>query len=139
MGSFQVRQGQKSLLVFSILMLFVVILVISSCASAPAPIPEELGPAELLQKGQDFSERNQYQEAIRYYQAVLDRFSSDLTYICTAEYEIAFIHYKQKKMDEAEAGFRALLKRYDSPDAALLPAQFQVLSGKLLAKIEQAK
>jgi len=114
-------------------------LFLASCSSVPAPIPEALGPSELLQKGQDYSERNNYEEAIRYYQAVLDRFSSDLTYICTADYEIAFIHYKQKRMVEAEAGFRALLKRYESPDAALLPAQFRVLSEKLLAKIEQAK
>ncbi len=139
MISFQIKQGQKSLLVFFVLVALLTTLFVASCASAPTPIPEALGPSELLQKGQDFSERNNYQEAIRYYQAVLDRFSSDLTYICTAEYEIAFIHYKQKQMDQAEAGFRALLKRYDSPDAALLPAQFRVLSEKLLTKIEQAK
>jgi len=138
-SSFQTMQGKKSLLVFSILILVSLAMILASCASAPAPIPETLGPSELLQKGQDFSERNNYQEAIRYYQAVLDRFSSDLTYICTAEYEIAFIHYKQKRVEEAEAGFRALLKRYESPDAALLPAQFSVLSKKLLARIEQAK
>ena len=139
MDSFQIRKGQKPLLFFPVLILLSATLVFSSCASAPAPIPEALGPSELLQKGQDFSERNNFQEAIRYYQAVLDRFSNDLTYICTAEYEIAFIQYKQKRMAEAEAGFRALLKRYESPDAALLPAQFRELSEKLLAKIEQSK
>jgi len=114
-------------------------LVISGCASAPTSIPDGLSPAELVQKGQDASDRNKYEQAVSYYQAILDRYPQDISAVCGAEYEIAFIRYKQKKYDESKAGFRALLARYEGTDAALLPAQYKILSEKVLGKMELEK
>lgn len=110
-----------------------------SCASAPAAIPDGLTPAELVQKAQDLYDLDQYDGAVRYYQAIRDRFPTDLASQCAADYEISFILYKQRKFDEAKAGFRALLKRYTTADAALLPNQYKVLGEKILAKIELQK
>jgi outer membrane protein assembly factor BamD (BamD/ComL family) len=110
-----------------------------SCASAPVVIPEDATPMELIQRAQDASDKNQYDVAIQYYQAILDRYSNNIEMVCTAEYEIAFIKYKQKKYAEAKAGFTALLKRYEAVDAEFLPAQYKILSEKVLAKIELEK
>jgi len=95
--------------------------------------------AELVQKAQEASERNRYEQAIGYYEAVLARFPQDMTMVCTAEYEIAFIRYKQKRYDDSKAGFRALLERYNATDAELLPAQYQILAEKVLVKMELEK
>jgi hypothetical protein len=62
-----------------------------------------------------------------------------LEYVCTAEYEIAFIHYKQKKYDIAKDGFNALLARYDTVDAELLPQQFQILAAKIMENITETE
>lgn len=110
-----------------------------SCASAPVVIPEELTPMELVQRAQDATDKNQYDTAIQYYQAILDRYPDDMEMVCTAEYEIAFIKYKQHKYDEAKAGFTALLERYNQPDAEFLPAQYKILAEKVLAKMELEK
>ena len=109
---------------------------LGSCASGPLVVREGLSPAELTQSAQDAYDRGRYGDAQVYYETILTRFPNDLPAVCGAEYEIAFINYKQKNYDEAKAGFRALLERYKSADAALLPAQYKVLGEKILAKIE---
>jgi outer membrane protein assembly factor BamD (BamD/ComL family) len=110
-----------------------------SCASAPVVIPDGLTPMELVQRAQDATDKDQYDVAIQNYQAILDRNPDDIEMVCTAEYEIAFIKYKQHKYTEAKAGFTALLERYKEADAEFLPAQYKILSEKVLAKMELEK
>lgn len=107
-----------------------------SCATTAKPIPEGLSPAELIQRAQDSMDQNRLNEAVRYYGAILERYPADLPSVCTAEYEIAFIQYKQKRFAEAKEGFQKLLSRYQGVDAELLPAHFRILAEKVLAKIE---
>lgn len=110
-----------------------------SCSSAPVVIPEDLTPMELVQRAQDATDNNRYDAAIQYYSAILERYSDDMEMVCTAEYEIAFINYKQRNYEEAKAGFTALLERYKGVDAEFLPAQYKILSEKVLAKMELDK
>ncbi|MDR2495484.1 MAG: tetratricopeptide repeat protein [Spirochaetaceae bacterium] len=109
---------------------------LSACATNKEPVPPDLSPMELIQRGQEASDINRYAKAIRFYQAVIERYPSYIDEICASEYEIAFIHYKQKKYDRAAEEFHALLARYDTPDGELLPPQFNKLSRIVLAKIE---
>lgn len=109
---------------------------LGSCASGPLEIAEDLTPAELIQRGQEASDRSRYKQSLQYYEAILERFPTDIESICAAEYEIAFIHYKQKRLDESKAEFDALLARYDGPDADYLPPQFKILSEIVMAKLE---
>jgi len=110
-----------------------------SCASAPVVVAEGLSPPELIQRAQDAYDRDRYEAAISFYEALRSRFPNDLASQCAADYEIAFIRYKQQRFDEAKIGFRSLLERYRSEDAALLPAHYKVLGEKILAKIELGK
>jgi outer membrane protein assembly factor BamD (BamD/ComL family) len=112
-------------------------LLVFSCASGPAAIPEGLSPAELIQRAQEASDRNKYEDSLRYYETIIERFPFDIDNIIAAEYEIAFIHYKQKKYDVAKAEFTRLLERYNTPDEELLPQQFKTLSLKIMATIEE--
>jgi outer membrane protein assembly factor BamD (BamD/ComL family) len=112
-------------------------LAVFSCATGPTEIPEDLTPAELIQRAQEASDRNRYEVSLQYYETLIERFPFDIDNIIAAEYEIAFIHYKQKKYDIAKAEFTDLLDRYNNPDEELLPQQFKILSLKIMARIEE--
>ena len=110
-----------------------------SCASKPALIPENLTAAELVQRAQEASDRNRFAVSIQYYETILEKFPYDMEYICTAEYEIAFIQYKQKKYDLAKTGLNTLLERYNTQDKELLPPQYEVLAKKILGIISETE
>ncbi|MDR2136435.1 MAG: hypothetical protein LBO76_07455 [Treponema sp.] len=109
---------------------------LSACATAPQDIPQ-LSAEELVQRAQEASDRNRYKVALQYYQALHDRNQASTDWTLTAEYEIAFIHYKQKKYAQAREELTALLGRYDSPDAELMPQQFRRLAAIVLKNIDE--
>ena len=113
-----------------------VIFLFSACAST-LNISEDLSPAELIQRAQEASDRNSYNTALQYYQALRDRNNNNIDLIITAEYEIAFIHYKQKKYPQAREELNAVLEYYNTPDEELLPQQFKRLSQIVLKSIEE--
>ena len=114
----------------------VILLLFSGCASN-LNIREDLSPAELIQLGQEALDRNRYKAAIQYYQALHDRNRSSIDLIITAEYHIAFIHYKQKRYEQAREGFNAILEYYNTPDEELLPQHFKRLSQIVLQSIDE--
>jgi outer membrane protein assembly factor BamD (BamD/ComL family) len=109
---------------------------IAACASSML-IAEDLSPAEIIQRAQEASDRNRYKLALQYYQALLERNPTNIDLVCTAEYEIAFIHYKQKKYTDARMELNALLARYNTPDEELLPPQFKRLANIVLDRITE--
>jgi len=111
------------------------VLFLAACYSGPVEIPDGLTPAELVQLAQDATDRNRYIWASQYYESILDRFPENIDAVCGAEYEIAFIHYKQKRYDEAETLMRALRARYDAANSEFLPQKFKILSEIVLEKI----
>ena len=121
---------------FSLPVILAAILAVS-CATRIVSIPEDLSPAEHIQRAQEASDRYRYNVALQYYEALIERFPFDIDHIIAAEYEIAFIHYKQKKYDIARVEFNDLLRRYNAPDAELLPPQFRILSLRILENIEE--
>jgi len=108
---------------------------IVACAGVPKVIPADLSARELVQKAQESTDAYKYSAAIAYYGALQERFGSDPLFKATADYEIAFIAYKQGHYAQAKEGFEALIARYEGPDAASLPPRFAVLSRKMLASI----
>jgi outer membrane protein assembly factor BamD (BamD/ComL family) len=114
-----------------------VVFVLGACKSGPIVVPEGLSAAELIQRGQEASDKNRYNQALQYYEAIIERFPSDIDDICAAEYEIAFIHYKQKRYAEARRELDALLLRYTVPDAEFLPPQFKILATIVLERLTE--
>ena len=107
----------------------------SACAST-VTIGEDLSPAELIQRANEAMDRNRYKIAIQYYEALRDRNQSNIDLNITAEYHIAFIHYKQGKLEQARDELNAVLEYYNSPDAELLPQHFKRLSQIVLQTID---
>jgi len=118
-----------------IAVVFIAALCVTACGAGKMNIPQDMTPAELIQRAQEASDRNSYKAALQYYTALLERNSTNIELVCAAEYEIAFIHYKQKKYNLAKEGFKSLLERYDAPDGDLLPPQFKRLSNIVLERI----
>jgi len=118
-------------------MVFGAALCLGACVTGKLNIPQELTPAELIQRAQEASDRNRYNYALQYYTALLERNSTNIDLVCTAEYEISFIYYKQKKYSQAKEGFKLLLERYETPDGNLLPPQFKRLSTIVLERISE--
>jgi len=114
----------------------VIVFIFFSCAST-INIGEGLSPAELIQRAQEASDRNRYNTALQYYEALHDRNLSNIDLIITAKYGIAFIHYKQKKYQQSRAELNELLEYYNTPDAELLPQQFKVLAQIVLNSITE--
>jgi len=132
---FRYSSGMNNL--FGKVPVFVAALCFFACATGTLNIPYDMSPSELIQRAQEASDRNRYNYALQYYQALLERNSTNIDLVCTAEYEIAFIHYKQKKYAQAKAGFNTLLMRYDMPNGDLLPQQFKLLANKVLERISE--
>jgi outer membrane protein assembly factor BamD (BamD/ComL family) len=112
------------------------VLAVSCVTSGPIEIPDGLTTAELIQRGQEASDRYNYNVSIQYYEAVIERFPYDIDSVITAEYEIGFIHYKQKNYTQAKIELNQVLAHYNIPDQELLPAQFKILSNIVLGKIK---
>ena len=110
---------------------------VSCISTGPVEIPDGLTAAELIQRGQEASDKNRYNVSLQYYEAVTERFPFDIDNVIAAEYEIAFIHYKQKNYELSKTEFNSLLARYNTPDQELLPAQFKILSNIVLGKIAE--
>jgi outer membrane protein assembly factor BamD (BamD/ComL family) len=110
------------------------LLSLGACATGPLNTADA-PPEKLIQYAQEAMDRNRYKLALQYYDLILERFPDNDYLLCTAEYEIAFIHYKQKKYDQARDEFHALLERYNTPDEELLPGQFKTLTNIVLEQI----
>jgi len=110
-------------------------LLFSACGSIK--ISENLSPAELIQRAHEAMDRNNYNTATKYYQALYDRNQSNTDLIITAEYHIAFIHYKQRKFEKAKEELNGVLMYYNTPDQELLPQHFKRLSQIVLESIDK--
>jgi len=108
----------------------------SACAST-VNISNDLSSAELIQRAQEATDRNRYNLALQYYEALYNRNPDNIYLIITAEYEIAFIHYKQKKHYQAREELTSLLEYYDTPDEELLPQQFKRLAQIVIQRIDE--
>jgi outer membrane protein assembly factor BamD (BamD/ComL family) len=119
------------------ILIFAAALCLTVCGAGKMNIPQDLTPAELIQRAQEASDKNRYKQALQYYVALLERNSTNIDLVCAAEYEIAFIHYKQKKYSQARSELNALLERYDTPEGAMLPPQFKRLGTIVLERISE--
>ncbi|MDR1839511.1 MAG: hypothetical protein LBQ93_08045 [Treponema sp.] len=120
----------------NVLFALIIALLFSACVST-VDISEDLSPAELIQRAQEATDRNRYNIARQYYEALYARNRYNIDLVITAEYEIAFIHYKQHDYQQAREGFNSLLQYYNTPDEALLPQQFKRLSQIVLARMDE--
>ena len=113
-----------------------ILILFSGCATTVI-VSEDLSPAELIQRAQEASDRNRYNVALQYYEALLERNRNNIDLVITAEYETAFIYYKQKKYQQAREGLNGVLEYYKTPDEVFLPQHFKRLAQIVLERIDE--
>jgi len=113
-----------------------IFLIFTGCRTT-ANLNDDLSPAELIQRGQEAMDRNRYTAALQYYEALYERNRSNIDLVITAEYSIAFIHYKQGRNEQAREGLNAVLEYYNGPDQELLPQHFRILSNIVIKRIDE--
>ncbi|MDR2864812.1 MAG: hypothetical protein LBV68_04290 [Spirochaetaceae bacterium] len=123
---------------FKWLFLFTAILCFASaCFSGPVVVPENATTAEITQMGQIAMDKDRDNQAIQYFEVIRERFPENQEAVCGADYQIAFIHYKQKKYSIAKEEFNALLAQYNKPEGRALPQKYRILSTIVLKKIAE--
>lgn len=118
-----------------ILLLLVVVVSLAACKTVPTEIPDDLSEAELIQLAQESADGENWEAALAYYQAVLDRFPQNKGVTVAAQYEMAFIEYRRGNVEAAQAGFEQLLGVYDFEGDAL-PQWPKFLAERLLEEIQ---
>jgi hypothetical protein len=107
-----------------------------SCMTVPkeSEIPEDTTAADLTQKAQEAFDASNYRAAYAYYQIILNRFSTDESVCVAAEYEIAHLHIKKKKWQDAHTALEKIITKYEGPMGMQLPPDYYKL-----AKIDYAR
>lgn len=121
-----------------IIIISVLTLTLTACQATLVPVEEDLTAKQLIQKGQDSYDMANYPQALRYYNAVLERFAdNDLALYVEANYEIGHIYMKEKKYDFAKNIFDEILNIYSKVTPGEIPAAYQKLAQIELEKIPQ--
>lgn len=124
----------------NLLLLFTLLTLLAGCAGVPKEVPEGLQPEEYFKYAQSsVVDWGNYKRALHYYEEFIKDFPDMKSKIIEAEYEIAFIYYKQENYYESEKRFKAILEKHKSGDSAFYPEWTRLLSEKILAKIEEEK
>jgi tetratricopeptide (TPR) repeat protein len=117
--------------------LFLTLLILASCQTAPAPIPADATSEVYFQRAQAASDQNNYDEALGIYQAFLAKNPTDAEARFQARYEVAFLLVKQGHDAEARKDFEGIVADYANLDnSAGAPGWVRVLSEKKLNEIK---
>lgn len=108
-----------------------------SCRSGPVEIPEDLSQMEMFQRAQEAVDQERWDVALQYYQEFIRRFPDDRGAIMEAEYEIAFIAYKQRDYELSRSRFESILATYEADRSGVLPEWPRVLSERLIQIIDE--
>ncbi len=127
----------KKIILFMMLIAFL----FSSCHSLKKDLDNpDLTPEEFFQKAQEaVIDWNRYKLAIEFYEEFMRRYPDMKNKIIEAEYEIAFIKFKQRKYDDAEERFKNILDKYNTDEAIYYPSWPALMSNKALENIAEER
>ena len=111
-------------------------MILFSCNSVPDEIPEDLDASQLIQLGQDKYDAGKYNASEAYFNAVLERYGTDIKRYVEAKYELGHLFIKTKKYENAYNNFNEILEIYENIPAGL-PGAYKRLSQIELEKIPQ--
>lgn len=121
-------------------LLFIVSL-LASCVTVKTKFPPEATAEELffqaqVQQGQ-IKTKKDYEAVIGLFQSVIDKFPQYKAMGVECQYEIAYLLYNQKKYRESQELFFSILKTYETNNSDRLPDWVQILSQKMVDKIDE--
>ena len=115
-----------------------ILLTLNSCTTYDTALQEQWSEEYFFKTAQQAFDRGNLSESLFFYEVFLLRYPQNHSKGIAAEYERAYILYKQKKYDQSELFFSTILEKYNSnPYAYLYPQAYRVLSEKIIAQIEE--
>lgn len=117
---------------------------IVSCASAvQKQINETDNPTIKMLNIREVAFQKRYRLAIKLYQQVQSEFPKDKALQVEIDYEVAFLHVKQKKYEQAKEQFEAIITQYEIEESSgkdsELPLWPYYLSKKILTDVVEVK
>ena len=124
-----------------LLFMMLIVLLLTSCHSLKKDLENpDLTPEEFFQKAQEaVIDWNRYKLAIQFYEEFMRRYPEMKNKVIEAEYEIAFIKFKQRKLDEAEERFNTILDKYNTDEAVYYPSWPALMANKGLENIAEER
>jgi outer membrane protein assembly factor BamD (BamD/ComL family) len=119
----------------ALLIVLIGVFVTIGCATVPTEVPEDLSPAELLQRAQEFADSRNYQAALAYNQAIMDRFPEDRVSYITAQYHRGLFHQRNGDFEIAIEQYEIILARFQAETN--LPNWIRILSERRLEDARQ--
>lgn len=109
-----------------------------SCTTTVPEVPAEATAIDLLQSAQNYANADNYDAALAFVQAIIDRFATDAQTVVTAQYHRALYTQQKGDLDGATELYNSLLARYQAETG--LPEWIRVLVEMKLGEIaaEQA-
>ncbi len=110
-----------------------------SCKSTPVVIDKTMTAQELIQNGQDAAQNSKYNDALTYYQAVINMYGNNTADYIEARYEIGHLYMKKKNYKAAQPIFEEIQEIFRNSLPGTLPAAYNKLADIELAKIPHTK
>lgn len=111
----------------------------TACKTSDVEISPNATNLEIVQQAQNAYDRGNREQAIKYYELLIQRFGMDTAIYIEGRYEIAHIYLKQKKYDKAKPIYQEIKEIYDSTAPGMLPGAYRKMVLKDLEKIEDKK
>ncbi|MGP1587883.1 MAG: tetratricopeptide repeat protein [Treponemataceae bacterium] len=108
------------------------------CTSIPKEIPADMSLEGLKKSAYDCEAVQNFKGAEKYYNAIIERYGTNIEVLIGAEFEIGHIYIKQKNYKEAKPYLDRVVSYYSYGDNSL-PAQYLKLANLDLDKIQAYK
>lgn len=126
------KRNAASLLAIALLLLALSVSI--GCTSIPKTIEEDIPANTLFRLAQEAYGVNRYELATLYYDTIINRYYDTKSTRVAAQYELAFLYYKQNNITLAKELLEELLAEYQR-DSTNFPRWVAVLSNLVYEKI----
>lgn len=106
-----------------------------SCKSTPIVLVDELTAPQIIQLGYEAYNRQDFLNAERCYNEVINRFGDELAYYVEARYELGRLALQKKNYEKAEASFQEIIDLYVNNEIGTIPPAYRKLSEISLSQI----
>ncbi|MBQ0040260.1 MAG: tetratricopeptide repeat protein [Treponema sp.] len=121
----------------TVLVLVAASAIMFSCKSQEVQVAPEASALEIVQQAQTAFDKGNKDQAIKYYEILLQRYGNNPATYVEARYEIAHIYVKQKKYKDAEPILTELKQIYDASTPGVLPGAYRKMALKDLDKVNE--
>lgn len=122
-----------------ILFSLILVLAFTGCQSTQIEITDDMTEQQLIKLAQESYDEGNIKASETYYQAIIDRFGTNMGTRIMAEFELAHILVKDKKYDEAKPMLEQIISYFTEETMYEYPVEYKKLAEIDLAKITEAE